>query len=316
MTITVYKSTDASAPVLDGVAGSFVTILDACLVNGYGAKAGAGYGIAFTATNKRVYRAASGNRMYLDVDDTAAQVAQIRGYEVATAVGTGTGGFPTSAQFAAGLFFPKSLTANTTSRPWLLIASDTMFYFFGETQQTVAPNSDGFSAFMAFGDFASYKGSDAYNTILIGNSSTFNNQGNQSGTLSAALTLVAGHYIPRAYLQTGSAVQVGKSAAMKGCYSVESTMTNSASYPAYPDTISGGVNFAEMFINESSGQRGKLLGMLEVSHALSSVNSFVANWDTIAGSGPYAGTTFIFVKVWNTSTQGWCAIPITGSSWT
>ncbi len=41
-TVNLYQSTDASAPILTGSAGSLVTLLDACLVNGYGTKAGRG----------------------------------------------------------------------------------------------------------------------------------------------------------------------------------------------------------------------------------------------------------------------------------
>lgn len=36
MTVRVYRSTDAGAPVLTGQVGSLITLLDACLVNGYG----------------------------------------------------------------------------------------------------------------------------------------------------------------------------------------------------------------------------------------------------------------------------------------
>ena len=50
MTVTVYRSTDASAPVLTGVAGAMKAVLDACLVNGYGAKAAAGWSAPFSAT--------------------------------------------------------------------------------------------------------------------------------------------------------------------------------------------------------------------------------------------------------------------------
>ena len=38
---TIYRSTDASAPVLTGEVGKLVDLLDACLVNGYGAKSAA-----------------------------------------------------------------------------------------------------------------------------------------------------------------------------------------------------------------------------------------------------------------------------------
>lgn len=36
MTVFVYRSTDANAPPLTATAGSFITVLNACLVNGYG----------------------------------------------------------------------------------------------------------------------------------------------------------------------------------------------------------------------------------------------------------------------------------------
>ena len=39
---TVYRSDDAGAPNLTGAAGSLIAILDAVLVNGYGAKPAAG----------------------------------------------------------------------------------------------------------------------------------------------------------------------------------------------------------------------------------------------------------------------------------
>ena len=52
---TVYRSDDASAPVITGTAGDLVMALDAILVNGYGAKSAAGWTIAYTGANKRAY---------------------------------------------------------------------------------------------------------------------------------------------------------------------------------------------------------------------------------------------------------------------
>jgi hypothetical protein len=56
MTVRVYRSTDASAPVLTGQVGSLTALLDAVLVNGYGALSAAGWTIAQTTTNKRGYK--------------------------------------------------------------------------------------------------------------------------------------------------------------------------------------------------------------------------------------------------------------------
>ena len=71
-TVNIYRSTDASAPTLEGVNGSLVALLDACLVNGYGSQSAAGWTIAYTTTNKRVYRNSTtdGTGFYLNVDDS------------------------------------------------------------------------------------------------------------------------------------------------------------------------------------------------------------------------------------------------------
>jgi hypothetical protein len=87
MTVRVYKSSDASAPVLTGAVGSLVALLDACLVNGYGALAAAGWTKAFTAANKGAYKqnltgSNNASGMHLYVDDS----------------GPGAGGVPRSAR--------------------------------------------------------------------------------------------------------------------------------------------------------------------------------------------------------------------------
>jgi hypothetical protein len=40
---TIYRYTDTSAPTVNGTAGSLITLLQACLVTGYGSKSGAGW---------------------------------------------------------------------------------------------------------------------------------------------------------------------------------------------------------------------------------------------------------------------------------
>jgi len=126
--ITVYRSDDASAPVLSGTLGSLIAVLDACLVNGYGSQASAGWAKPFTGTNLAVYRAPQGNRFYLRLDDTDAQYPVLRGYRAMTAVSTGTGLFPTTVQLSGGIRSVKSYTASSTVRPWIVIASPRAFY--------------------------------------------------------------------------------------------------------------------------------------------------------------------------------------------
>lgn len=55
MPVTVYKHSDASAPQMTSAAGSLLTVLDACLVDGYGSKAAAGW--AKTVIDAGTYQA-------------------------------------------------------------------------------------------------------------------------------------------------------------------------------------------------------------------------------------------------------------------
>ena len=70
MTMTIYKSTDPSAPALPSVNGSMINVLYQCLVTGYGSKAGAGWTRPFTGTNLAAFKqGAGGNNRYLRVFD-------------------------------------------------------------------------------------------------------------------------------------------------------------------------------------------------------------------------------------------------------
>src|SRR5574337_230095 len=180
MTVNVYRSSDASAPTLTGQPGAVVAIFDACLVNGYGSKAAAGWDKPYSAANVGVYRAGTGNRMYLRVDDTAAQEARIQGYETMSSVSAGTGPFPTSGQLNGGPFVRKSETADATTRSWVLVATDKLFYFLpiSNVANWLIPTAvDYMSGWMKFGEFTSYKAGDAYNTVISGGSQTSSGYG-------------------------------------------------------------------------------------------------------------------------------------------
>ena len=185
MGVTLYKSTDASAPSLTGQTGSLVALLDAILVNGYGSQTAAGWTIAYTGTSKRDYKQGSGsNGYYLDIDDSGPgagsfREARLRGYEAMTALATGTNAFPTSAQATNGVACRKSTTADATARPWYCVADATCFYLFVDTGDFTNPS---YSMAVHFGDFFSYKSGDTYNTILIGR-----NAENTGGAGSEAL---------------------------------------------------------------------------------------------------------------------------------
>jgi hypothetical protein len=228
MTVRIYRSTDGSAPVLTGVAGSLVALFDACLVNGYGALAAAGWTKAFTAANKGAYKqnlTGSNNAagMLLYVDDTGpgaggAKEARATGFETMSAITpTGTGQFPTAGQSAVGVgavVIRKSTTADATARAWTLIANGQTLYLFLESGDQASPLG---STSFAFGDFKSYKAGDQYAVWIMGRQTE-----NQGGAQYDALQLLGGgntltlnnkyfgHYIARSWTALGGSVQCGK----------------------------------------------------------------------------------------------------------
>ena len=68
----MFRSTDANAPVLFAEAGGLIPVLDACLVNGYGDKAGLGWTKEYqNATDDiAVYRMGGGTRRFVQFDNS------------------------------------------------------------------------------------------------------------------------------------------------------------------------------------------------------------------------------------------------------
>ena len=317
MTVRVYRSDDASAPTLNGTVGSLIAVLDACLVNGYGSKAAAGWAKAFSGTNLAAYRAASGIRHYLRVDDTAAQEARIIGYETMTTdINGGASPFPTSTQQSGGLFVRKSNTADSTARPWMLISNGVFFYFLPFTGIT-ALNGDVAASDIAgtfcFGEFISYKPGDAYSTIIIGAIATGQSQSVFGVTVSPTTWFAApnGHFIARAYTQSGTSRTVTK---MVPGDPHGATLMGGASHPVYPDVVSGGIPLGPVEILEPDGsnipiQRGRLPGLWVPFVALPG-----SQLDTFTCSGELSGKTMTLMTVGNTSTLGRAAFE-TSDTW-
>lgn len=235
MGVTVYQSTDASAPVLSGTVGALITLLDACLVNGYGAKSALGWSKAFSGTNKAAYRTAVGTfQRYTRVDDSNvitsgnAGIASMIGYEAMTSVDAGSGQFPLAADRTFGVGIAKSQTANSTARPWVLVGDEACFYLFVAT--------DGSAVSGAFaGEIVPFKPGDAYHQTVIGTetSSSVTSLTDPFGNLTNALNSPqTNHYMARGYNQVGSAVGFGKTGE-----SIEGTIMGNQgmAYPAAHD---------------------------------------------------------------------------------
>src|SRR5262245_31325832 len=131
----VYKSSDGGAPPLqvsvsDGSRG-LIQVLDKCLVTGYGSKAGAGWTIAYTATNKRAYRQGAAPHFYMRCEENANPDfpnLRIRGYATMSNIDTGTGRFPSTTQDSGSnfCFHYSSFGAAGAENiiPWVVIADN------------------------------------------------------------------------------------------------------------------------------------------------------------------------------------------------
>lgn len=289
----VFRSSDSSAPVLTGAAGSLVAVLDACLVNGYTGKSAAGWSKPYTATNAAVFRMGGGNQFYLDVNDNGAsngltgasgKEAAVRGYEVMTAASTGTGPFPTTGQQpTTDSNWRKSATADATARTWIMVADDRSFVL-GILDGDVASRHK----LYVFGDFYSLQVADAYRVAITVRTSVNNAlvTGSFGSTLSAGGTSVAqtvGLYVARIAAGTGTANAEG----MLGVGSVWDSST------LFTGALDGKPYVARLLLNDVSPImiRGWLRGLYEL---LTPVG--MAHGDTFVGTGELAGRSFLVVK--------------------
>lgn len=315
MAANFYFSTDAGAPTLSGTAGTLISVLDACLVNGYGSKSGAGWTKAFSGVNLAAYRmstASPATGFYLRVDDSNATASRIIGYETMTDVNTGTGPFPTNAQFANGLFAIKSSAAGATARPWAVVAENRSFYLFILGNVTTFGAGDTWNCTVFFGDIITRKAVDGYNCALIANS-TASNQSQQMGTVNSlgSYSDITAHYLARDYTGIGGSKQFGKCRAFKTWGAYSNILGGPESSTTFPDPISQTWNLARVMVMESAiVMRGFLPGLYDNIGGVQ-----VGNWwDIIPGQGSFSGTSFLMVPVVATTNNvSRAAIQITGN---
>jgi hypothetical protein len=297
---TIYRSTDTSAPTLSGTVGDLVNLLDKCLVTGYGSKVAAGWTKPFTGTNKAVFRMGAGNQLYLRVQDDApggagAQESRMVGYEQMTSVDLGTRPFPNTTQLANGLFIRKSLTANATTRSWVVVADARTFYLFIMSGDSSAGTSSGVYLGHMFGEIYSLAPDDRYRTMIIGRHTE--NSGNFAqenlDRVNQDLLATTGHYMPRGYHGYGGSIQAGKHGdAARG---VDSSVL--AGNMAFPNPLDGGLYIAPLWVHDptttpTKSLRGRLRGLWQQLHAITNF----ADGDTFSGRLELDGKDFLIIK--------------------
>lgn len=299
MAVTVYRSSDASAPVLDGQVGSLINLLDKCLVAGYGAKSAAGWTKPYTGTNLAAFRQGGGNQFYLRVNDAGpgsdgAQEARVVGYEVMSAISTGTDLFPTVAQAANGQFVRKSAAADATTRTWIVIADNRTFYLF-----IFSGDSANVCCGYMFGDVYSVLSGDGYRTMLIARSTEASAAAAQdkldtlTGPGNSPYGTVGGHWMARGYTGLGGAVNFGKVSS----HELSNTAAVGQGQMGFPNPTDGGIYVARVYLQEATtsslnSRRGWLRGFWHQGHAIANY----VNGDTFTGVGDLAGKTFLIIK--------------------
>ena len=303
MAWTLYKSTDASAPVLTGQTGSLITLLDAVLVNGYGSQPAAGWTKAYSGTSKAAYRngSASISRTYWRVQDDGPgsqtfKEARTRLYSTMSDVDTGTLPTPTVAQSTPGIVVRKSNTADATARAWFILADDKTAIICITPGDTASGYTDMVSP-VYVGDPYAYLSADAQGAVLCGRvaeamttMADVNGIGcsNIYGNGSVVLGYIAGSYSGVA----GSMAVYGSWPALAHAH------ISSSSSVSYPNEADGAVYVCGpllVWTNVSSVYtlRGHLRGLASFPHLRSAVNA----WDTVTGAGDLSGHSYILNAV-------------------
>lgn len=278
MTVRIYKSTDSGAPTLTGQASSLISLLSACLVDGYGSKVAAGWTKPYTGTNLAAFRntTSGGSGMYLRVDDSgggtgSTREALVRGYATMSDVNTGTVETPTAAQVSTSLVWRKSNTTDSTARSWVLIADERTFYLCVNTGTLTGEYGSGT---YAAGDFTSLVPGDAYGWFVSGRESQqgAGTQGAQSGLClksnQFATPATEGVWLPRGFAGTGSPIR----AAMAMPASISGPIGASLGAIARPAPGSGLDMWLKGMLCAEASVRGVMRGLYLPLHDCSSLS--------------------------------------------
>lgn len=300
---TVYRSDDASAPAIDGTAGSLIAALDAILVNGYGAKSAAGWTKPYTGTNKAAFQQGAGLSHYLRVDDSDGRLARVIGYGAMSDVDTGTNEFPTAGQISGGLYARKSITATSTARPWICFANDSAFYIFlfGNRTGALAPNGfDGGDGHLGFGSLVNTRVSGDINASFIcagsDTSATSTTASDARQCLTAFSSAAQSTLYTNGSYNQGSSTSTASHKRGAPFPNVTATQSGLVTNVPFPDPMTGKLLLYPMTLVESSAItiRGELPGLRALGHLFS--GSGMPNWMTIIeGRGESTGVDHYLV---------------------
>lgn len=222
-----------------------------------------GWAKVYSGTNMAVYRSpdTGGTRLWLRVDDSAAQYARVVGYESMSDVNTGTAPFPNAAQVSGGGYWQKSNASDGSARVWAVFGDQRGFGLYVENQ--AANVSSRVTAW--FGDFPSLKAVDPWACALAASAGTY--AGSYSTCdLSYSASSSGKIWLARPVAGLGGAVEAGKYAVApiprEGVFSGSGGL-------AYPNAAGNEVYTCPMALLEGSvAHRGYLPGVYHAPHSI------------------------------------------------
>ncbi len=226
----------------------------------------------------------------LRIDDTGTTNARVRAFEAMTDASTGTGPTPLDSQLSGGLYWPKSGTANSTARPWYMVADERGFYL------AVSPQGTDRYTLLYAGDIASLKSGDAYGYLLTGNMSD----------QTAATTVPDGccgwshrsarngAYMVRSHTAIGQSIAVQRLGAHHNG-STADVYAGTAGYSlgTYPNGPNNGLMTGVLELH-ALGIRGTLPGLL---HPVQDCGSSFASGAVVDGTDDLAGRSLMAFRV-------------------
>lgn len=313
-TPTIYRSTDTSAPVITGEVSKLRLALNAILVDGYGSQPAAGWTKAYEDGGNHLvaYQQGAAPFRYLHLNDSATQIADLRGCTglSSISVNDSIGPFPYLNLAAAKC--RKSVTADSTARPWICLATDSTFYLIIFGNQSSFGSSDGGDAHFAFGELQDSPVADSkFLTFILGATDTSTTSTTAATTRQALnfntnfITNAPAGYMSGAYVQAPWPQRFLQIGIVPWNDQVSGGTT---SFPTYPDPSTGKLLIARFIaqIEDQFYSVGYMPGVWLLCHPAASF----ASMDTFSGSGTLAGRTFLIVK-----TGAGAVVFETGGNW-
>lgn len=275
---TVYRSTDAGAPVVSPTTlGSVLAVIRACLVDGYGSKSPAGWTEEFTdaPNNTAVFRnstAAGGTGCYVRVSDNNSAIVYrpvgITTYASMSDVDTGTAGTPER------YIYRRPNNVNTATG-WALVATAKAFWL------NVWSLSGGLAGLAGAGDAISFVASDAYRYFCAGSTVNYNPNVSWLGSHGHGPGSVTDGGLSFARDHLGISGPVGYGSLIRWA----NTALGSGGYPATPSVTGADNACAPYYLAGAAVLRGRLPGVFVPLHAVSAIAPGTLDTSGLTGSG-------------------------------